>query len=125
MKREYVRQVVVYGDYFKEFRKTLNPVALKKMYQVLTYIMTEPVVPVKFLKAIRGRKGLFEIRAESEGNQYRVLCCFDEGKMIVLFNGFLKKTPKTPIDQLDMAERLMRLYFEEKNRINNEEQGTK
>lgn len=106
--------MVVFGDHFKEFRKTLDQEALKKLYQVFTLIMTTPVVPVKFLKAIKGRKGLFEIRAESEGKKYRVFCCFDEGNLVVLFNGFLKKTTKTPTEQLDVAEALMKQYFEQK-----------
>ena len=114
MKREYVRRVVVFGDHFKEFRRTLDPDALKKLYQVFTFIMVTPVIPVKFLKAIKGRKGLFEIRAESEGRKYRVFCCFDEGNLVVLFNGFLKKTAKTPAEQLDMAETLMKQYYEQK-----------
>lgn len=114
MKREYVRQVVVFGDHFKEFRKTLDREALKKLYQVFTLIMVMPVVPVKFLKAIKGRKGLYEIRAESEGRNYRVFCCFDEEDLVVLFNGFLKKTAKTPKEQLDKAEALMKDYFEQK-----------
>lgn len=114
MKREYVRRVVVFGDHFKEFRRTLDPEALKKLYQVFTYIMVTPIIPVKFLKAIKGRKGLFEIRAESEGRNYRVFCCFDEGNLVVLFNGFQKKTAKTPPEQLDMAETLMKQYFEQK-----------
>lgn len=114
MKRDYVRQVVVFGDHFKEFRKTLDREALKKLYQVFTLIMVMPVVPVKFLKAIKGRKGLYEIRAESEGRNYRVFCCFDEDDLVVLFSGFLKKTAKTPKEQLDKAEALMKDYFEQK-----------
>ena len=119
MKKEYVRQVIVFGDYFKEFRKTLDREALKKLYQVFILIMTVKEIPVRFLKAIRGRNGLYEIRSESEGRAYRVFCCFDEGNVIVLFNGFLKKTQKAPAEQLDMAERLMKLYFEQKKRESN------
>ncbi len=72
MKREYVRKVVVFEDHFKEFRKTLERETLRKLYQVLILIMTIEVVPTKFLKAIEGRKGLFEIRIEQGGNNYRV-----------------------------------------------------
>ena len=55
-KKEYVRQVVVFEDHFKEFRKTLDKDTLKKLYQVLTLIMFVKAVPVKFLKSIEGRK---------------------------------------------------------------------
>lgn len=120
MKREYVRQVVVFEDHFKRFRKTLERETLRKLYQVLTLIMTIEVVPSKFLKAIEGRKGLFEIRMEQGGNIYRVFCCFDEGNLVILFNGFQKKTQKSPVELLDKAEMLMKKYFELKNKQNNE-----
>ena len=114
MKTQFVRQLVVFEDHFKEFRKTLDKEALMKLYQVMTLIMKVEVVPIRFLKAIRGRKGLYEIRSEYEGNIYRVFCCFDEGNLVILFNGFQKKTQKTPVEQLDKAEALMKKYFEQK-----------
>ena len=120
MKKEYVRQVVVFEEHFKEFRKTLDRETLMKLYQVLTLIMTVKVVPVKFLKAIEGRTGLFEIRIEHGRNIYRVFCCFDEGNLVILFNGFHKKTQKTPKEQIDKAEMLMKKYFELKTKVDNE-----
>ena len=81
MKTQFIRRLVVFEDHFKEFKKTLDKEALKKLYQVLTLIMKVEVVPIRFLKVNRGRKGLYEIRSEYEGNIYRVFCCFDEGKL--------------------------------------------
>ena len=74
-------------------------------------IMTEEVVPVKFLRAIEGQKNLYEIRIEFEGNIYRIFCCFDEGNLVVLFNAFQKKTQKTPPGQIDRALRIKEEYF--------------
>ena len=119
MKKEFVRKVVVFENHFKEFRKTLDREVLKKLYQVLTLIKVIEVVPVKFLKAIEGRKGLYEIRIEHGSNIYRVFCCFDGGNLVILFNGFQKKTRKTPTEQLDKAESLMKKYFEQKNKHSN------
>jgi phage-related protein len=45
---------------------------------------------------------------------YRVFCCFDEGKLIVLFNGFQKKTQKTPMNEIEKAMRIKKEYFESK-----------
>ncbi len=118
-KKEYVRQVVVFEDHFKEFRKSLDRETLKKLYQVLSLIMYVKVIPVKFLKAIEGRKGLYEIRLEQGKGIYRVFCCFDEGNLVILFNGFQKKTQKTPKRQVDKAEALMIKYFELKKEQNN------
>lgn len=119
MKKDFVRKVIVFENHFKEFRKKLDKETLKKLYQVITLIMTVTVIPVKFLKAIEGRKGLYEIRVEQGNNIYRVFCTFDEGNLVILFNGFQKKTQKTPVEQLDKAEALMNKYFELKKEQNN------
>ena len=58
--------------------------------------------------------GLYEIRVEYQSNIYRIFCCFDEGKLVVLFNGFQKKTQKTPKNELEKAIELMNEYFHEK-----------
>lgn len=78
-KRKYVRQVVAYSKYFKEFKKSLSKEVLRKIYQIFIYIMTLEQVPTKYLKAITNVKGLFEIRIEEGGNIYRIFCCMDEG----------------------------------------------
>ena len=111
MKTQFIRQLVVFEDHFKEFRKTLDKEALKKLYQVLTLIMKVKVVPIRFLKAIKGRKGLYEIRSEYEGNIYRVFCCFDEGSLVILFNGFQKKTQKTPANEIEICKERMKEFL--------------
>lgn len=121
MEKENVRRLIVFEDHFKTFRRPLDREALKKLYQVMTLIMRVEVVPTKFLQAIKGRKGLFEIRLEYENNIYRVFCCFDEGNIVVLFNGFQKKTQKTPSEVLDKAEALMKKYFAQKTEKKNEQ----
>ena len=84
--RKYVRQVVAYANYFKDFKKTLRKETLQKVYQVFIYIMTQEQVPVKFLKAITGVTGLYEIRVEEGGNIYRIFCCMDDDRLVILFN---------------------------------------
>ena len=59
-----------------------------------------------------GYEGLFEIRIEYQSNIYRVFCCFDKGQIVVLFNGFQKKTQKTPKDEIERAMRLKNEYFQ-------------
>ena len=75
-------------------------------------------VPDKFLSAMTGYDGLYEVRIEFQSNIYRIFCCFDEGNLVVLFNGFQKKTQKTPKEELEKAMRLKNEYFEQKNREN-------
>ena len=120
MKRDYIRTIQVFGESFIEFKKTLSKEVLKKMYQVFMLIMTVEMVPVKFLKPITSVKDLYEIRIEEGGNIFRVFCCFDEGRLIILFNGIQKKSQKPPKEAVDKAEALMKKYFEQKNKQENE-----
>lgn len=114
VKRDYVRTILVFEDHFIKFRKTLPREALKKMYQVFMLIMTVEMVPTRFLKPITSVKGLYEIRVEEGGNIFRVFCCFDEGRVIILFNGIRKKSQRTPEEALGKAAALMTKYFEQK-----------
>ena len=60
------------------------------------------------------KNGLYEIRIEYQSNIYRIFCCFDKGKLNVLFNGFKKKSQKTPKNELEKALSLMNEYFQQK-----------
>lgn len=85
-----------------------------KIQYVFELIKQVERVPEKFLKHLSGTNGLYEIRIEHKSNIYRVFCCFDEGRLVVLFNGFQKKTQKTPQKEIDKAEQLMKDYFNNK-----------
>ena len=54
--------------------------------------------------------------ADNGSNIYRVFSFFDEGKLIVLVNGFIKKTQKTPKSEIELAEKLKKQYFDEKDK---------
>lgn len=110
-KRKYIRQVVAYANYFKDFKRTLSRDTLSKIYQVFIYIMTLEQIPEKYLKALANVKGLYEVRVEEGGNIYRIFCCMDEGNLVILFNGFQKKTQKTPLKEIERARRIMNEYF--------------
>ena len=69
----------------------------------------------KYFKHITGSTGLYEIRVEVGSDIFRVFCFFDKGKLIILLNGFQKKTQKTPKNEIELAERLKKQYFDEKD----------
>jgi len=83
---------------------------------VLYLVTVAERIPKKFFQYMEGTDGLFEIKIEFESNIYRVFCCFDEGKVVVLFNGFQKKTQKTPKKEIEKALRIKKEYFESKKR---------
>jgi len=82
----------------------------------LQLIATIEKVPEKYFKHLTSAKGLFEIRVEVGTNIFRVFCCFDNGKLVILLNGFQKKSQKTPPNEIQLAEKLMKEYFEEQKK---------
>lgn len=115
-KREYIRHIVAFKDYFKDFKKTVPRKVIEKIYQVFIYIMTLEKIPSLYFKSIDGIQGLYEIRIEESSNIYRIFCCMDEGNLVILFNAFQKKTQKTPKSEIEKAKRIMKEYYEQKNR---------
>lgn len=108
------REIRFFKHYFKEFYVAQSDKVRKKIAQTLVWLQTIDKLPSSILKNIEGKKGLFEIRVEFGGNIFRIFCCFDEGSLVILFNGFQKKTQKTPPSEIEKADRLMKEYFENK-----------
>lgn len=72
------------------------------------------MVPKKYFNHMENSDGLFEIRAEVGSNIFRVFSFFDEGNLVILLNGFQKKSQKTPKNEIELAEKLKKEYFNEK-----------
>lgn len=106
-----IRDITIYGDYFAEFYDEQTLSVKRKINYVLNLVRFEEQIPSKFFRNIETVAGLFEIRIEMESNIFRIFCCFDEGKLVVLFNGFQKKTQKTPSKEIKKAANIMKEYF--------------
>ena len=102
------RDIIFYETYFIDFFRTQDEKVKEKIKYVLELIKQVEKVPEKFLMHIEGTNGLYEIRIEYQSNIYRIFCCFDKGRIIILFNGFQKKTQKTPKNEFEKAVRLMK-----------------
>ncbi len=111
---EIVRTIVFHENHFIEFYMVQDQKVKAKIQYVFELIRQVDRVPEKFLKHLTGTNGLYEIRIEHQSDCYRIFCCFDQGKLVVLFNGFQKKTQKTPKGELERATKLMSEYFEKK-----------
>jgi phage-related protein len=109
------REIIFYENYFIGFYQNQDEKVKEKMIYVLELIKQVEKVPNKFIKYLTGTNGLYEIRIEYQSNIYRIFCCFDKGKLVVLFNGFQKKSQKTPKNELEKALSLMNEYFQQKN----------
>lgn len=110
-----IRQVVAYKNYFEDFLKKQNRKVQDKIYKILEAIETLEYVPERYLKHLKGTNGLYEARIQLGSNIWRVFCFFDRGKLVILLNGFQKKTQKTPKKELDKAIKLMKQYYDEKS----------
>ena len=105
------REIIFYENYFIEFYQVQNDKVKEKIKYVLELIKQVEKVPEKFLKHLTTPAGLYEIRIEYQLNIYRIFCCLDNGKLVVLFNAFQKKTQKTPKKEIEKAIKLMDEYF--------------
>jgi len=114
MKEEYTKHIYYYKNYYLDFFKSLNADVKKKFIWTLKLIATIERVPVKFLKHIENSNGLYEVRVEVGTDIYRVFCFFEKEKLIILINGFRKKSKRTSIKEIEMAERIKKNYFYEK-----------
>ncbi len=110
----FYRNVLYYEEHYLNFFNELKPEVQKKFNWTLLLISTVERVPEKYLKHITGSKGLYEVRVESASDIFRVFCFFDEDKLVILLNGFQKKTWKTPKNQMKRAEQLKEQYYYEK-----------
>lgn len=109
------REVILYKDYFEDFFKQQSRKVQDKIIKVLDILETVERVPITYLKYIEGTNGLFEVRVQLGSDIFRIFCCFDGNRLVVLFSGFQKKTQKTPSKEIDRAVRIMNEYFNYKN----------
>ena len=99
MKQE--RTISAYKNYFMDFISSLRKEEARKIYYILDMLKVQERVSSKFVKYLR--EELYEIRAEYGGNIFRVFFIFDDGNIVILFNGFQKKTQKTPPSEIEKA----------------------
>ncbi|HOY33404.1 MAG TPA: type II toxin-antitoxin system RelE/ParE family toxin [Bacteroidales bacterium] len=108
------RQIIFFKHYFTDFYTDQSKGVQEKIDYVFKILRTVDKVPGKFMEHMAGTDGLFEIRVEHSSNIYRIFCCFDKGNLVILFNGFQKKTQKAPKEEIELAIRLMKEYFKHK-----------
>lgn len=110
-----VRQVFVYGDHFWDFYNKQTRKVKTRINWTIGLIEVIPIVPEKYLKHVTGTD-LYEIRVSSGSNIFRIFCFFDQDKLVVILNGFQKKSQKTPGNEIERAEQLKKNYYEDKQK---------
>lgn len=108
------RKIRAYRNYFTDFITSISELEARKVFYVLDMLKMQERLSTKFVKYIED--GIFELRAEHSGNIFRVFFIFDEGDIVLLFNGFQKKSQKTPRKEIELAKRLKNEYYAEKGK---------
>jgi phage-related protein len=108
------RKITFYKDYFQDFFSNQNKKVKAKIVWTFELIEDLQRVPETYLKHLENTDGLYEIRVQLGSNIFRIFCFFDEGQLIVLANGFQKKSQKTPKKEIEMALKIKEEYESEK-----------
>jgi phage-related protein len=116
MTEKFIRSIFYYKNYYLDFFETLDNEVKRKFNWTLKLIATVQKVPAKYFKHIENSSSLFEIRVELGSNIFRVFSFFDKNQLVILINGFQKKSQKIPRREIELAEKLKKQYFDEKNR---------
>lgn len=111
-----VREVVEFENHFSEFLKKQPIKVQNKIFKIIEAIETLERVPSNYLKMLVGTNGLYEARIQLGSDIWRVFCFFDNGKLVILLNGFTKKTQKTPKNEIEKALLLMLKYYDTKKK---------
>ncbi len=92
----------------KELKRCVHEVRLK--FQTLfERLEKEGRLEEPFGKKLAGRENLFEIRVKYQG-QWRALYAYINKELVIILSVFGKKTQKTPIVELEKAERRLQDY---------------
>jgi phage-related protein len=104
-----MREIIFYrsrsGDCpVEKFLDSLSAKQAKKVTWVLQIVESFAMVPVQYLKKLEGTKDIWEVRVDIGNDAFRLLGFFDHGNLIILTNGFAKKSRKTPAAEISLAE---------------------
>lgn len=109
-----IRTVIFFKNYFNEFFVKQKEKVQQKIVWTINLIEDLDRIPETYLKFIENTDGLYEIRIQQGNDIFRIFCFFDEGKLVVLANGFQKKTQKTPNKEIKKALKIKKEYENEK-----------
>jgi phage-related protein len=95
----------------EEFLDRLSAKDARKVTWVLKLIEDMDIVPAIYFRKLTSTDNIWEVRVQSSGNAYRLLCFLHGGRIVVLTNGFSKKSQKTPSREIRLAEKRRDLWM--------------
>lgn len=82
-----------------------------KIDYVLDLVKFEKKIPTRFFKYLHNTDSICEIKVITTFKSIIILCFFDKEELVILINCFLKKSQKTPRNEIVLAERLKKEYL--------------
>ena len=95
----------------EEFLDSLPGDVVRKITWVLGLVEEMVLVPSTYFRKLSSSEEIWECRVAVGTNCYRLLCFFAGSSLVVLTNGFIKKTRKTPRQEIEKAERFRRDFL--------------
>lgn len=108
------REIIFFGDNVIDFYKSQDSKVQLKIEYVLDLVRFERQIPIKFFKKLKSTDGIYEVRVITSQKSIRILCFQDEGTLVILTNAFVKKTQKTPKNEIYLAQYLKTEYLKQK-----------
>ena len=118
-KNQKYRKIVFFKSYFQNFFNQQSKKVKEKIVWTFDLIEDLQRVPETYFKHIEDTDGLYEIRVQIGSDIFRIFCFFDKGNLVVLANGFQKKTQKTSKKEIELALKIKFAYENEKQEFNN------
>jgi phage-related protein len=120
-----MREIVLYTTWtgrcpVEEFLDSLSEKQRSKIGWVFRIVESTEIVPPQYFSKLADTDGLWEVRAEFGGDALRLIGFFDGGRLVILVSGFAKKTARTPLGEIDLAQERRREYFRRKGQAGDE-----
>ena len=113
-KQDKHRYIDTFEDHFEKFFVRQDQKVKDKIIWTLELIEDIEHVPKTYLDILDDK--LYEVRVKQGSNIFRIFSFFDDNKLVILMNGFQKKTQKTPKKEINKARAIMKKYFESKTK---------
>jgi phage-related protein len=101
----------------EEFLDSLTGKQAQKVLWVLQLIEELDAIPHQYFKKLVDSEGIWEVRIQFGSDIFRLLGFFDGGALLILTNGFAKKTQKTPPQEIALAVRRKEEYLARRKKL--------
>ena len=101
----------------EEFFDSLSGKQAQKVLWVLQLIEELDVIPRQYFKKLVDNGGIWEVRIQFGNDIFRLFGFFDGGILLILTNGFAKKSQKTPAQEIALAIRRKEEYLSRRKKV--------